>query len=310
MGIEITIPPLVAHPPAQRWQSPSMHASTLTQLAATAAHHGHLLIHETQTFSVHAVQEYWMSSKCRLDRWASEIKYFQQQIRQASALRRARLWSEIEPVLEEVLFSEVLTRVWNCLLCGMDRRRFAGELEPVARSVFVGHLEARRRTLHLLVFGRGVGAHPTERLNRLRRDCECWTDMLLGSLLPSSSVRQFAFDARHPYSFATDVGLHAIPPRNRFDLALFITWLNLSSREHDLRHPANPDLNERIANSVLAIFSEDLFNETGQIKSLWQARLPSGSDHHSVNVAGDLFGPLWSASADRNDRTDKPTRRF
>ena len=57
----------------------------------------------------------------------------------------ARVSARLRGVLEEILVSEVLTRVWTAVLCAHDACRGAEEAGPAARSVLLGHIEARHR---------------------------------------------------------------------------------------------------------------------------------------------------------------------
>ena len=61
-------------------------------------------------------------------------------------------------MLEEILSGEVLTRVWTAVLCLDDRQHGGTEFESLARSIMIGHMEARHRVLLLLVRGPGIDA--------------------------------------------------------------------------------------------------------------------------------------------------------
>jgi hypothetical protein len=175
--------------------------------------------------------------------------------------------------LEEIITGEVLTRVWTAVVRGFEKHKGLQEAEPVVRSVFVGHLEARRKTLRLLVSGDRVSTRDVVALNRLRRRTERWTDMLLGYLTPRYDIRDLAFDPNRAIDFAAGLrsergqswGVQAWPLVLSSLRAAFVSGMD--------PHAPNNDLNARIASSVLACFGPDLFDSTGQFQSLWQARL-------------------------------------
>ena len=64
-------------------------------------------------------------------------------------------WPLVRGVLEEILTGEVLTRVWTAVLCLYDRQHGGNEFESLARSIMIGHLEARHRVL--MLHGAGAG---------------------------------------------------------------------------------------------------------------------------------------------------------
>src|SRR4030095_3674033 len=93
--------------------------------------------------------------------------------------RAALACSRVRPVLEEILASELLTRIWTATAAAYDQARGDQNLGPVARSILNGHLEARRRLLTILADGRAIELSHAVDLNRFRRCVERWGDMLL-----------------------------------------------------------------------------------------------------------------------------------
>ena len=127
-----------------------MHARELVELAAIVSAHGPVLIRGTPRLSSSGVQQYWTESKCRLDRWFRSLGTFAHEAPRGNADAGRRQWPTIRGVLEEILLGEMLTRVWATVLCAFDRRQGTLEAEPIARSVMIGHLEARHRVLILV----------------------------------------------------------------------------------------------------------------------------------------------------------------
>src|SRR5262245_55891439 len=127
-----------------------MHARDLVQLATIVTAHAPLWIENSSQLSTVHLDRYWSGSKCRHDRWVRQLKQFVAASTGDAPQRGASLES-IRGVLEEILTSEVLTRVWAAVLSAHDRRHRTRDAEPIGRSVFIGHLEARHRALRLLV---------------------------------------------------------------------------------------------------------------------------------------------------------------
>ena len=207
-----------------------------------------------QRLSPSAVQEYWTDSKCRLDRWAHSLKSFANDPATNDPEARRALWPRVRGVLEEILVSEMLTRVWTAVLCGCDRRRGSLEAEPVARSVLIGHLEARHRALTFLVQGPNVDMEAAVRLNQVRRRVERWTDVLIGRLAGKDDFGEFAFDAERASDFGRDLQFQSRRAGGRHVWALTLASLRTAFCRCLSPNAPNGDLNARIASSVLACF--------------------------------------------------------
>ena len=250
-----------------------MHARELVELAALLSAHGPVLIQSGQRIPADSIQQYWTASKVRLDRWAWSLRNFADRADEYAPHCRAQ-WPPIRGVLEEILTGEVLTRVWTAVLCAHDRRRGADEVEPVARSVMTGHMEARHRVLNLMVRGRGIDAEAAVKLNRLRRRTERWTDLLVGHLTDTYDVSEFAVDPKRAKDFAED--LHAWPLLMASLRAAFQRGLSPDS--------PNADLNARIAAAILSCYPPELFDSTGLLRCLWMMRL--------TNITEDTQGMI------------------
>lgn len=88
-----------------------MQSCELVELAALATAHGPVLLASGGRLSSSALEQYWASSKCRLDRWSRALRQF------LSATHRpdpdaAVAWTSLRGELEEILTGEILTRVW------------------------------------------------------------------------------------------------------------------------------------------------------------------------------------------------------
>ena len=240
-----------------------MHANELVELASLVAMHGSTIVHGLDQIAPRGVQRYWASSRCRLDRWAAVLK---------SSREHRNSWDDTRGVLQEILAGETLTRVWTAICVAHDRTHDANELEPIARSVYIGHLEARNRALSLMVCGHGMGIEDAVILNQLRRRCERWTDLLLGFLMQHDDVGEFAFDKKRCADFAAD-----LRREYRQSASLTASQLVLASIRTGLRKATasspNGDLNEQIAAGILSCFHANLFDSIGLLQSLWMLRL-------------------------------------
>jgi hypothetical protein len=191
--------------------------------------------------------------------------------------------------LEEILLSEVLTRVWTAVLVGYDQARGTQGAELIARSVYAGHLEARHRAMKLLVEGPGINSHEALALNRVRRRAEYWSDLLVGYLAGVADVSEFAVDPHRATEFAAHLQAGSADDGGRQRRwTLTLATLRTAFRQGIRGFSPNSDLNAQISAGILACFPVDLFDATGQMNSLWVHRLMSSTTDVQVRLA-ELF---------------------
>lgn len=312
-----------------------MHASELVELAAIAAIQAGTIITAGRRMPFAALADYWSASKCRLDRWSRALKQLSTsgfaELVAPGPFGTRRQWFD-EPrgrtdpkgphqappdetipnaktIIEEILLSEILTRVWSAVLSGHDSHWGTSDAEPIGRSVLVGHQEARHRALTLLVQGPGINSHEALELNRLRRRAERWTDLLLGQVLLVADSSPLAFDVELAQEFADELrGQPAWQPGGG-------AWpLALSSLRASFRptpHSASPyaDLNAQIASAVVAALPPEAFDSAGIPLPAWICSACGWSNE----AAGDRRGSIkelfrhWPAHHQNSVRTNRIT---
>lgn len=235
-----------------------LHARDLIELSALVAQHGPLLVLGPPRVPEAAIDAYWVASKCRLDRWARALK---------DPPTVLAGW------VEEILASEMLTRVWTAALCAYDRVHRTDRMEPVARSVWLGQAEARHRLLSLLVRSEELPPAEIRRLNTLRLRVEGWSDVLVGRLASLADVAEFAVDPYRARDFARDLAAKGRKKGGRLVWPLCLASLRSAFRHAFTRPSPNADLNARIASSILAFFQPEVFDGTGLFTPLWVWRL-------------------------------------
>lgn len=252
-----------------------MHARELIELAALVSAHGPVLVQGDGHIPARGIEQYWANSKVRLDRWMRSLKQFSQQSADGQGEHH---WLEIRGVLEEVLTGEILTRVWTAVLCACDRTHGTDNVEPVARSVMIGHVEARHRVLTLLTHGTNIEAKAAVKLNRVRRRAERWADLLVGRLGDMLDVSEFAIDPKRAQDFAEDMpGRRGSPVSDLAWPLVFASVRTAFQRELGAVSP-NADLNAGIASAILACFPSEMLDSTGLFRSLWLMRITSAAE--------------------------------
>jgi len=249
-----------------------MHPRETAELAAWVAIHSPALVQGAGRVPQLASEQYWSASKCRLDRWRRLLKQLTAACDQAE--KPATLaWPRVRPVLEEILTSELLTRIWTATAAAYDAAHRDQDLEPIARNIYSGHLDVRRRLLSLMADGRSLPGKEAQALDQLRRRVERWGDMLLAHLSDLVAVEEFAFDPRRAGDFAADLDRGSAHSERDFTTQLMFTSLRTSFSFDLADRTPNSDLNRKIGAAILACFREELSFSTGLSPALWLERI-------------------------------------
>lgn len=266
---------------------------TIELAALISAHSEHLLGRSAPLPSV-PLQRFWNSSRKRLDRWLAALEEFALELGAPPGTPLQSSWDRIEPVIEEVFVTEVVTRVWGAVLTALDRTRGTQELEPLARNVLLGHLEARRRALGLMVTGAYVSPADVAQIDRKRRRIERWTDFLLGALVERFGVDDFAFDGERARDFGLEQRTRAASQQPGVVWDMILLSLRMAFPVDRARVSPNEDWHQEIVGSILACFPEEAFHPDGPFKSLLRCRIDrSGEQAEGPPRARDLttFSP-------------------
>jgi len=255
-----------------------MHAHELADLAALAAVHGEQLVAADAATMDRMLATYWKASRCRLDRWCRSLALVTKHNEHGE-------WTRNEMgVVEEILVSEILSRIVAAVAVAHDLRHSASESAPVARNIFNSHLDVKRRAMALV-----VAPHRDQKQAHyflaLRRQCERWTDLLLAYLAPQGTVAEFAASAARVSDFAFDAREHL---RSGTSSDMAVTMIvagmrsSLAPRTED-RSP-NADLNLEIATALVGGFAPDFFDSHGHLRSTWLERLRKVPNDSPMNI--------------------------
>ncbi|HZN33484.1 MAG TPA: hypothetical protein VFB80_06670 [Pirellulaceae bacterium] len=258
----------MSHLIAEVW----MHARDTAELAAWIAVHSPVLVQSGGRAPQAASEQYWSASKCRLERWRrllTELTAAADQPHKPATLA----WPRVRPVLEEILTSELLTRIWTAAAVAYDAARRDQDLEPIARNIYSGHLDVRRRLLGLMTDARVFQEQEVKALDLLRRRVERWGDMLLAHLADSVPIDEFAFDAERARDFASDLDRDAARNDRDFTTQLMFSSLRASFSFDLADRTPNGDLSRKIGSAILACFGADLPVSTGLSPALWLERI-------------------------------------
>ena len=237
-----------------------MNLSDLLELGLVTATQAPVFIECRAALPPGAIEQYWAASKCRQDRW---YRLF----RQAKGTTPA---AEMAAVIHEVLASELLTRVFLAMCSGHDRLSGNIELEPIAHSIYLGHLEARNYALQWMVGGSGADLATAVDCNRFRRRVERWTDLMLGRLAAYCNPASLAFEPERAVDFAEDFATSRTTNEFAWNLAAASARVSFQSLSQPTYHI---DLNREVASAVLGCFGDQVFDGFGLSRSLWLERM-------------------------------------
>lgn len=251
-----------------------MHVAQIAELAAVLAHHGPALLYRHSSIPPEAINQYWSASRLRLDLWHQTLARFQHTLSSGDHYRMRCWWQDHMGVLEEILASEVLTRVVAAIADGIDRADHRDEFSPIAQAIYLSHLEARNRVQAAILDRRGCTVSDAVRLNRLRRTTERWIDVLVGRLAGyDGELVRYGIDRERTAAHAQDYDLSGTSPTRET-----VAWLTRASLTDAIgqkvaKTPSLPQANRDVADSVLLILRPDLFDSIGSLKSLWMHRI-------------------------------------
>jgi hypothetical protein len=274
-----------------------MHVVQLAELAAVITHHGPALLYRHTSVPPEAVSAYWTASRLRLDLWHQTLARFNRAKNSGNHYRMRCWWQDHMGVLEEILVSEILTRVVAAVADGSDRASHRDEFSPIAQAIYLSHLEARNRVQAAILDRRGCTVSDAVRLNRLRCMVERWIDVLIGQLSGYDvQLVRYGIDIHRTTAHAREFDLTAPSPMRET-----IAWLTRASMRDSIgqkvgKNPSLPQANRDVADSTLLILRPDLFDSVGTLKSLWLHRIENDS-HRTDQMITDYLRPNVEDSA-------------
>ncbi len=263
-----------------------MHACQLAEIASWVAVHSANLVFGEKEQPMLAATSYWTASKIRLQRWVTALKMFEQDLQNADP--RHDPWPALEIVVQEILLSEMLTRIWSATVVTHDWYHQSDELHGLVHSVHISHIEAKNRALRLLLKGQGLNEQAFDRLNGLRRRLERWTDLFLGQLPHGDQASMFGFDRNRVHDFNREQRQSVGPEYSRRQQVLMASFA-ADLAKNRVEYTANPELNREIASGVLACFPSDRFDSNGLPKSARMIWLEK-SQNDTQMLLDHLFG--------------------
>jgi hypothetical protein len=173
---------------------PGLTVKSLAEVAWLVSRVGRRMVEEQIDPSSNSIRDFWQNTR-RLQRdWDSVLG---EPLTTPAAIER------FQEVAAQLLTTELLVRVWSTILGLIDQRTGRLDLTRIAINATSGLLQNRNKLLSTVL------AQPTNStwlmdLDRLRRRCDRWTDLLIGNICGSDECFQFAFDPDRARDFAEE----------------------------------------------------------------------------------------------------------
>jgi hypothetical protein len=248
----------------------------LAEIAALVSAHAAHLIEQPGKMPARPLQNFWKHSRHRLHGWTFRLRSEMGKFDSLEPELQESAWGRTEPILEQIFVSDLLTRVWAAVLTASDRRRQVPFAEPIARNVLVGHLEARHLALGMMVNCPQGQLRRVQRIDRLRRSMERWTDLLLGHLVCRYDVGEFAFEVQRAVDFGNDQIEGGLLQPGTPAWRLLIAGLTLAIPKTHPTGPIRSREHDRVVQSIIGAFPADAFAADGSLRSLMCVRIGRG----------------------------------
>lgn len=258
--------------PHNDWDGATVNNRQMVEIAALVSAYSQHVIAGPERLPAGALEKFWDRSQRRLKLWLSALSHYQRRIAQVAPLEHQQLWDDLQPILGEVFVSEVLSRVWGAILTAMDQERGTHFTEAIARNVLIGHLDARKRALQLLVTDPALSVEQLGPIDSIRRRVERWTDLLLGHLVERYQVDDFAFDPSRARDFGAQQLLQTADGTQERAWTLLLIGLRTSFSTTPVG-PPNEVIQEEIIASILACFPPGAFQPEGPFRPIIADRI-------------------------------------
>ena len=256
-----------------------MHSVLLVDLAAVVSEHGPAILYGRDTLSPEALTQYWTATHSRFNLWHQAMARYSRAEKANDIEAINAWWRDHTAVLEEILVSEILSRVVAALGAGLDARASDEEISPVTHAILLNHLEASNRVHQVILKAHGPAAVKAEQLNRVRQGIESWTDVLLGRMaIRNSEPLKYAIDRDRATEYAEEATLQGHGVTRRTSNALMNISMHEMISQRLSPEPALPAANREVSRSVMLMLRPELFDSVGSLKSLWMHRIENSAD--------------------------------
>jgi hypothetical protein len=144
----------------------------------------------------HVLRTLWQSTKSLEQRWTKRLLDWT-----LAGTFDVDLLAELAP---RILIGEMLVRVWGTAIVGADHHQNRDDLLRVAHNAVNSLTRVRNALMSRFLAVPETQSVRVAELDRLRRRCDRWTDVLIGCAAAQSGCYAFAFDENRTRDFSED----------------------------------------------------------------------------------------------------------
>ncbi len=256
-----------------------MHANDTVEVAGVVATQATALVTDRQRLSASSLSGYWHASRDRLETWAACLSAHRRRAGSECPATSTDIDLRSLRVIHDLFATELLTRVWTCVMAGSDAAHRENVFTP-CHGIFASHRDLARQAidetvqvLHHDGYATSSIQQEAVELMRFRSRVERWTDLLIGFLVVRFGDARYAFEPDRARDFAVDIRRHGQLGRSREAWELTLQSLRLAFQNRRLGHSPHADDHRRVAKHILACFDPTLVDSVGILDSLWVTRL-------------------------------------
>lgn len=240
---------------------------SLVEVALLASRTGRLAMEDRREPSRKSLRDFWQQSRALQKLWNERLATW-------SAETDLEL-KQLAELASQLFATELLTRVWSTVLSGIDQQTGQDDLSRVARNVVSGLLQVRHDVMSRLLQLPESSSRYVAEIERLRRRCDRWADLLIGNLVGDRNLFEFAFEVERARDFAIEsseydpsTGPH--PVEHLVTAGLRMAFLS-QLPESPLKEPAFLGL----VQSILGGVPQEAFHRDGSLRSALERRVSS-----------------------------------
>lgn len=268
-------------------------ARTIAELALVISKAARTHLNNSHKPSDTNLKLFWQSSRSLEKRWATALDEW--------AIAGTRDLTGLEQLAMRILTSEMVVRIWGTVLASVDRAKQDDDLIRVAQSAVGCFTRSRNSLLSLLLEVPEQDQLHAQRIDRLRRRCERWTDLLVGPIAVNSGCFEFAFSPERALDFgeellANDVATGPNPAEH-----LVLASMQLTFGPHLSADGENGDVELlSLIQSVISHLPSGAFQRNGSLRSLLEQRMILGTQRSErqleLDAGPDSTVPLFPFS--------------
>lgn len=246
----------------------ALSARSLVELALVVAQVTRCHLDEMPTPSSESLRAFWRSHRTLEQQWQLRLDQWT-----ATGTNDPNVLAEIAPAL---FASDLLVRVWSTTLAGMERHRRSDDLIRVARHAVRCISRLRNQFLFCLLKIPESQTAQALAIDRLRRRCERWNDVLIGSMAVPCNCYEFSFNESRAYDFGEECSMTQRSSLPSVAEHLLAAGLQLNFLRHLPLETLKESAYEELTQSILCNLPQQATHRDGTLKTSLEQRIAGG----------------------------------